>query len=424
METTTIQLDTKYLRELIEYANANDVTPRDLLDFVNSCSRYNLGLIKHSIQYNGCSLDDILKDYNVLEDDGCFYNADDYVYTDDTNIVLHRDDAYYCERTETYREEETVTVWISSRSSERWNESDAGNYAYLYDGEYYENLGNFDLIMMPDGDISHLDNVYYWERDCEYHYEPEPDDDDDCYTRDYHSGPVHEVNFTDDPQFFIGFEIEKEDLDVKESITIGDFEDECFKWKKERDGSLDDDSGYELISPKFELIPDMIKDYIMDNKVIVDHINADKSTSCGGHINLSERGKTGSELFDEVKGYTPLFYALYYKRVDKNYCKGKNNNDLKESNEKYQAIKIHSNRIEYRIVSAVPNVNTLIWRAKLIEFIVTHKTDSVKEAFFNANTSPLKNLLLEMYPDEKYNVLMERLIKFSLHFENINVNDK
>jgi hypothetical protein len=275
---------------------------------------------------------------------------------------------------------------------------------------------------MPDGEIMPLDNVYYWESDCEYHYEPEPDDD--CYTRDYHSGPVHEVNFTDNPQFFIGFEIEKEDTDVKESISIGDFEDECPKWKKERDGSLDDESGYELISPKFELIPDMIKDYIMDNKTIVDHINADKSTSCGGHINLSERGKTGSELFDEVKGYTPLFYALYYKRVDKIYCKGKNNNDLKESNEKYQAIKIHSNRIEYRIVSAVPNVSTLIWRAKLIEFIVTHKTDSVKEAFFNANTSPLKNLLLEMYPDEKYNVLMERLIKFSLHFENINVNDK
>ena len=420
METTTIQLETKYLRELIEYANANDVTPRDLFDFVNRGN--NLDYIKHSVQYNSCSLDDILKDYNLLEDDGYFYNADDYVYTDDTNVVIHRDDAYYCDRTEIYIEEETVTVWVSRRQSERWCREAADNHATYYDGEWYVDISDFDLVIMHDGEIMHSDNVYYWESDCEYHYEPEPDDD--CYTRDYHSGPVHEVNFTDNPQFFIGFEIEKEDTDVKESISIGDFEDECPKWKKERDGSLDDESGYELISPKFELIPDMIKDYIMDNKTIVDHINADKSTSCGGHINLSERGKTGSELFDEVKGYTPLFYALYYKRVDKIYCKGKNNNDLKESNEKYQAIKIHSNRIEYRIVSAVPNVSTLIWRAKLIEFIVTHKTDSVKEAFFNANTSPLKNLLLEMYPDEKYNVLMERLIKFSLHFENINVNDK
>jgi hypothetical protein len=137
---------------------------------------------------------------------------------------------------------------------------------------------------------------------------------------------------------------------------------------------------------------------------------------------VSESEKSGAELFDEVKGYTPLFYALYHKRVDKNYCKGKKNSDLKEENDKYQAIKIHSNRIEFRIVSAVPNLNTLIWRARLIEFILNNKTDNVKEAFFKANTSPLKELLQEMYPDN-YDVLINRLVKFTLQFENINVNE-
>ena len=423
MESTTTML--KYsiteLREIISFARSNDVEPKLFLEFLNENDDASIDNIKSSIRNYDVTLDNIINDVDVLVQDGFYYDVENYVITDDTNVVLHHDDAYYCQRDDVWNEEETVVVWVSRRQSERWNREAADNHATHYDGEWYVDISDFDLIIMENGDIEHLDNVHFWESDGEYHYECEPDNED--YTRDYHSGRLHEVNFTDNPQFFVGFEIEKEDASVKESIYISEFEDVCPSWKKERDGSLDDESGYELISPKFELIPDKIHEHIMSNKTIVAHINASISKSCGGHINLSERGKSGEELFDELKGYTPLFYALYYKRVDKTYCKGKNNNDLKESNEKYQAIKIHSNRIEYRIVSAVPNVTTLHWRAKLIEFIVTHKTSCVKEAFFNANTSPLRELLMEMYPNDRYNVLMDRLIKFSLQFENINVNE-
>lgn len=424
MESTTTML--KYsiteLREIISFARSNDVYPKVFLEFLKEHNYTSIDKIRVSTQHLDVTLDNIINYFNVLEQDGFYYNDDEYVITEDTEAVLQRDDAYYCQRNDVWYEEETVTVWVSRRQSERWCRESADNYATYYDGEWYVDIDDFDLVIMCDGCIMHSDNAYYWESDGEYHYESEPEDDED-YTRDYHSGPVHEVNFTDEPQFFVGFEIEKEDTDVKESIYINEFEDVCPMWKKERDGSLDDESGYELISPKFELIPDKIHEHIMSNKTIVAHINASVSKSCGGHINLSERGKSGEELFDELKGYTPLFYALYYKRVDRTYCKGKNNNDLKEDNDKYQAIKIHSNRIEYRIVSAVPNVTTLHWRARLINFIVTHKTSCVKEAFFNANTSPLRDLLMEMYPKDKYNVLMDRLIKFSLQFENINVNE-
>jgi hypothetical protein len=93
---------------------------------------------------------------------------------------------------------------------------------------------------------------------------------------------------------------------------------------------------------------------------------------------------------------------------------------LQEENEKYQAIRIHSNRIEYRIVSAVPNIDTLIWRTRLIEYILNNKTENPKEAFFKVNTSPLKDLLMEMYPDN-FDQLINRLVKFTLQFENINL---
>ena len=424
MESTTTMLKRSIteLREIISIARSYDVEPKRFLEFLNEHNDASIDNIKSSIRNHDVTLDNIINDVDVLVRDGFYYDADNYVITDDTDAVLHIDDAYFCQRYHVWQEEETVTVWVSRRQSERWGREAADNNATYYDGEWYVDISDFDLVIMCDGTVEHCDNAYYWESDGEYHYESEPEEVTD-YTRDYHSGRLHEVNFTDNPQFFVGFEIEKEDTDVKESLFIDEFEDVCPSWKKERDGSLDDESGYELISPKFELIPDKIHEHIMSNKTIVAHINASISKSCGGHINLSERGKSGEELFDELKGYTPLFYALYYKRVDKSYCKGKNNNDLKEENEKYQAIKIHSNRIEYRIVSAVPNVTTLHWRARLIEFIVTHKTSCVKEAFFNANTSPLRELLMEMYPKDKYNVLMDRLIKFSLQFENINVNE-
>jgi hypothetical protein len=423
MESTTTMLtySIPVLREIISLARSNDVEPKVFLEFLKEHDNTSVDKIRISTQDHNVDLCDIINDVDVLERDGFYYDVETYVISDDTDIVLHTNDAYYCERNDVWIEQETVEVWVTRRVSERWSVDAARYNAYKYDGDWYVNLEDFDLVIMCDGCIEHIDNAYYWENDGEYHYEEEEEVIE--YTRDYHSGRLHEVNFTDDPKFYVGFEIEKEDSNVKESIFIDEFEDVCPSWKKERDGSLDDQSGYELISPKFELIPDKIHEHIMSNKTIVAHINASISKSCGGHINLSEAGKTGDELFDELKGYTPLFYALYYKRVDKTYCKGKNNNDLKESNEKYQAIKIHSNRIEYRIVSAVPNVTTLHWRARLIEFIVTHKTSCVKEAFFNANTSPLRELLMEMYPKDKYNVLMDRLIKFSLKFENINVNE-
>lgn len=417
METTQTAHSIDYLRKLINFANERSkMPPRELFEHIQE-NDADLDEIISSVNNGYCCLREII-DENAFKRDGYYYSYDEYIITDDTNTVMHRDDANYCNYSETYNEGDVVEVYISRRNSEYWLESIAEEKAYYYRGSYYTDLSDHDLVMMEGGEIEHLDDVYYWESDNEYHYEPDPSGD---YVRDYHyNNSVYEVNFTDNPKFFIGFEIEKEDQDVKESLYILDFEESCPKWKKERDGSLDDESGFELISPKFEVVPDKIREHIQNNKTLLNHVNAQKSTACGGHINVSEAGKTGSQLFDEVKGYTPLFYALYHKRVDKNYCKGKKNSELQEENEKYQAIRIHSNRIEYRIVSAVPNIDTLIWRTRLIEYILNNKTENPKEAFFKVNTSPLKDLLMEMYPDN-FDQLINRLVKFTLQFENINL---
>jgi hypothetical protein len=132
---------------------------------------------------------------------------------------------------------------------------------------------------------------------------------------------------------------------------------------------------------------------------------------------------TGHELFDKIKGYTPLLYALYYGRVDKNFSKGKSNADLKSDNEKYQAIKIHSNRIEFRIIGAVPNVDVLRWRCELIKLMLDNPTDIITTAYYNFDTK-FDKLIREVYPtDERYALLKGRLKKYSLEFENIVLNE-
>jgi hypothetical protein len=416
IETKKVSLFTiAQLRSIIKFAQSQS---RELLEKVIE-REWDFKAVIHSLEQEYCTVDELIKDYIFSYGDS-YYSSDEYVVTFDTDNAMLKDDANYCEREGDWCEEDVVEVYVGRRSTEHWRESTAQRLCYEYDDDYYaeDALDYHNLVIMSDGSVEHSDNVYYWESDGDYHYEPEPEQEQ--YVRDYHYGSTQSLYFTDNPTRFIGFEIEKEDKDVKESIDIHDFEDSCPKWRKERDGSLDDNSGYELISPKFELIPSMIREHISSNETLLAHVNADKSTACGGHINVSEINLDGAGLFELIKGYTPLFYALYYKRVDKNYCKGKKNTDLVEDNDKYQAIKIHSNRIEFRIVSAVPNLDTLMWRARLIEFMLDHKTSCVKEAFFNINTSPLKDLLLEMYPD-RFDILIQRVIDFSLKFENINL---
>lgn len=363
-------------------------------------------------------------------EDGCYFWHNGYAYCEDWWVIdgdgnlLDRDDSFYCELTnECWHCDDSVTVHVGryQYSYYRYEVENYGNYHY-YDDEYYDDdaLSRHDLVVLEDtGEVYHIDDAWYHESDgCYRSYEEEEEDE---YLRDYHSGGYAKLSFGGKKvRYKIGYEIEKEDKNVLESITIDDFEHKTnYIWRKERDGSLDD-GGYELISPTFDFNMTRIFEHIENNKILVDHINAKYSNRCGGHIHLSEEGLSGHELFDKIKGYTPLFYALYYGRVDKNYCKGKKNEDLKNENDKYQAIKIHHDRIEFRIISAVPNLDTLKWRTKLLRTILTYHTDDVAKAYYYVDTK-FTGLLKQTYSNEKLAKLKERFVKFTKQFENVNI---
>jgi hypothetical protein len=355
---------------------------------------------------------------DYFEHEGYLYSADDYCITRDGDAE-RREDCNYCDFYNEYTMQDCSQVYIRRQTYTYCQDAIDEEELHYYQGEYYDSdaLAYNDLCEI-DGSIYNQDECYYY--DGEWHTEEE---DIEQYVRNYHYNEAPRfVRFSETPEYFIGFEIEKEDLRVKESITIHDFEDKFPKWRKEKDASLKEVDGYELVTPAFELNVDEIAKVFSD-EILKKHTNANFTENCGGHLNISKSNTSGLDFFRSIEGYTPLIYALYSKRLKTDYCKGKSNEELKNDRSKYQAINIKNNYVEYRIFSAIPNVDTLIWRTKLMKAIVDNPTSCVKQAFLNVH-SVLKPILSEQYSTpERFERLLKRLIKYTMTYEGINPTD-
>ena len=381
-------------------------------------TRYRVRLVIRSIKLDYVEFDEIEKNN--------FFWHGDYVYSEENYVItingdaIPREDSFYCEGLEEYVHSDDVVTVNVGRETDLVSEEYAQREYVRFNGEWYDDdaLEIHEIVYIEDiGGYGYMDNAYWHDDEGEWKSYPSEE-----FVRGYHNGSYRTLDFDNKSKYKIGYEIEKEDENVRNSIDIDDFENETDDlWRKEKDGSLDSDSGYELISPTFEFNIDKIFEHIEDNEQLVAHINAGTSTSCGGHIHLSESGLSGEELFEKIKGYTPLFYALYYGRVDKNYSKAKSNRDLQNENEKYQAIKIHHDRVEFRIISAVPNVKTLKWRSKLLMMILQNPTNDIIKAYYNVDTKFTK-LLKQTYSDEKLLEVKNRFVKYTRKFEGLEVS--
>lgn len=183
---------------------------------------------------------------------------------------------------------------------------------------------------------------------------------------------VHEDGFT------VGFEIEKEDEHGRQSVCANRLYTST-KWIKERDGSLDDETGYELVSPTYNLMRDDIFDDINASNDLRRLIDADYTTNCGGHIHIGHTNMSGEQFFNAFSSWIPMFYSLYVRRINKEHCRIKKNEDIIREREHYQSVIIYDDHIELRIPSAVPNVRTLNWRVELLRYMCN-----------NLNASPIK----------------------------------
>jgi hypothetical protein len=324
--------------------------------------------------FNESDLLEILEEKDLVYDevDDTIIDRDDSVYCQIEELTTHIDNTFYCDFSGNY---------FTTREYEAFEVEGFRNERYI--SSYYDDrLGNFNIVELHDGtyynieycnyvedesEWYHQDYTSYWESDGEYHLEPEP-----CGTLASYHGSNYADYSTEATVARIGFEIEKEDFSVLSEIDHIDLEN-IFGWGAEQDSSLNND-GFELVSPIFDLHTTNFEKVF---KPLSYYIDGNYSDNCGGHINYSCDGYDAIQLFDAIKGYLPLLYAIYPTRLTKSYCQAKSCDSLKSDRDKYQSIRLRTNGVlEFRIFPAVKNVKNLIWRAELIRLIDRHKTDN------------------------------------------------
>jgi hypothetical protein len=291
---------------------------------------------------------------------------------------------------------------VTAEDGETMHESTVHDHGYRYDhrGDLHQ---RDDLYYVRDTqEYHHSDEMgetfFYHQRDDEY-YSYEPDEEE---RHGYQNGPRH--NYSDGAKFRFGVEVEKEDRDPIDNYSLSDVD--YTGWARECDGSLDDESGYELVSPMFDLFGDRF-DTQVNSDILSEHINADYSSNCGGHIGFSISGKTGVEAFDLYNGFFPLLFSMYRHRLNGTWSKLRTNNNFKRQREKYSAVNVRHGYIEFRIFSAVKNVTNLLWRRDLLRIMAKNPKKGVMwwlNQAINPN-SALHNHLLKVYSVEKINLV-------------------
>ena len=336
-------------------------------------------------------------DYSAFEEEyGCIYDEidDKYINQDDSGrchgkeLVTHADNLFYCDYSGNWFSEKYYCQ-IQVQGTRKCLSS------------YYDcDLDLFDL--------------YYWESDGEIYEYPEPEEEEEEeeeYNFSYHGS--NPAIFADYSEPKIGFEIEKEDIEAKESIYAYDLQRRT-GWGKENDGSLDSYSGFELVSPVFPLHKPL--DYFESKfKEVENLINANYSGACGGHINYSNPLFDSEDLLNEISGWIPLIYSLYEHRLKNNFCEGKSLDKLKQDRVKYQAINIKSKCLEFRVFPAIKNAKNLLWRLRLIQIMDLNKTKSPAKVieFMSNENHDLHKLLAEVFSIEKIIQKINKVAKFS-----------
>jgi len=323
-------------------------------------------------------------------------------------------------------ESEYVTDWRGEQilreeavltSIDGWVHID--HVATAEDGEtmHEHNVHDHDYRYDRCGDLYHIDYLCYVQDTGEYHHESEEGDTFFWHERDgeyysyepdeeerhgYQNGPRND--YSDGAKFRFGVEVEKEDGDPLRRYDLDDVD--ATGWSRECDGSLNDEIGYELVSPMFDLFGDRF-DAQVNSDILSYHINADQSSNCGGHIGFSIKDKSGVEAFDLYNGFFPLLFSMYRHRLNGTWSKLRTNNNFKRQREKYSAVNVRYNYIEFRIFSAVKNVTNLLWRRDLLRIMAKNPKKGVMwwlNQAINPN-SALHNHLLKVYSVEKINLV-------------------
>jgi hypothetical protein len=343
--------------------NNSNVQVEELVDLYNgsqamlvNCSKFTIGQYEGQWYEVGDTAVHLLTHGNICHEDDDIYHTfcGDSFHTDEQESL----DIVWCDWEELYAYQDDCEYGYVNRCQEGYFVRDDNDYVEC-DGNYYRN-----------SDVAAYNDIYYYDSVGEYRHvddapDDDDDDDDDDYVNSYHSGSrAWRVSKT--TPWTMGFEVEKEDKDVRRSCYSDDLPN---NWVKERDGSLSDSSGFELVSPVYNLFDKLHEDDIAASDLLRRHINAQHSSACGGHIHIGSKLYTTEQLFEGISGFLPVLYSLYEKRLEVNYCKAKKKHEYL-NRDKYSAVYVRDTTLEFRIFPAVKSVDNLYWRVELLRIMV------------------------------------------------------
>lgn len=229
---------------------------------------------------------------------------------------------------------------------------------------------------------------------------------------DYHSH-LGRQDESSGSRFKVGIEVEKEDFSAIENLNCRAILRDT-GWVVERDGSLGPE-GFEMVSPIYPMnIEEIIKKVIPLKK----ELDSKTTSRCGGHIHVSDTKRTPHEILLDIRGYLPLLYGLYPYRATNEYCEAKETPEYIQQGHR-QAVNITDRTLEFRIFPAVKNTEQLIFRLKLVEYMLKHKeTDVIKvgEALLDEN-SELYKLLRERISKKNLKVKAKAFIDFTNYLD-------
>lgn len=321
---------------------------------------------------------------------------------------------------------------------ECWDDSDAHSIENSLDREVreiVENLGytwsEYHDCYILDDEVRHVDDEVRHESEvseCDTCGEEFLTDEreneycsDECMPSNinsYHSEKrvLHECD--DSKPWLIGLEVEKEDQVVREDTPEAEE-----GWILEEDSSLDDDSGFELVSPAYNLSDaELIVRGINSNQDLID---ADSSLDCGGHITLSHYGLSGEQTLEKMRSLVPLLMSLYPYRLNNRYCKeATSKSDTLASKEKYRAFRVDENKVECRLISRVRDCEQLKWRVSFIRYVLQSEL-SIVDTYKSLRSGKLRELLRERYTSESdIDRVSSRFAHFSIYFHTGKVASK
>lgn len=314
-------------------------------------------------------------------------DVDDYIYDELDEEYIMADNASYIEtgRDGYYTHDENCT---SCNGIYRYNDE--------WINEAYMERNN--LVHDCDGNIRHIDDVYYWESDCDYHDEPENDDDDyddddnndDCNMNaacinSYSFRPsmkFHKLSNENENAPFFGIELEverKNSNGLKHKYMAGMIEHE--HWYFKTDGSLTD--GFEIVTHPmtFNYIQQSEKTFTNSLKLLVENgYNSYDANTCGMHIHISKNNFNTWHLYRFLKFFVEnkeFIVSISQRKMEKlkKWANIEDDNDSsliykakkKDGNsERYVAINLKNTQtIEIRIFRGTLNFNSFM---KNIEF--------------------------------------------------------